>query len=292
MKTALPFVNIITDTLLTDENKKTAVFQTKGPLGHDLLVLSCDRMNPRHLAVLAKDDQVLMTSALHVTHNQHASPLVDFLRAAFITAFWQSPEHRAYVHGKDPKRARQEWSELMRDCNSLGYWLGGCVPMHASDDADLREQHYVIPRHLRKVVGTLSHDCYDITDAEIRFMVPRVNQRGTVGIKALGENLEHLMTGADYGKDAMNARAYIEQSFGYQHVVGNDVYAFRGRNILPVDADPYAIVFDEDTSFVLQRIHKGKAPAFLVHKQRRQEHRPVGNVIPFYKFSSSEENQD
>lgn len=270
---------------------KRALFHAQGMYGHDLFVIPAGFTSIKRRALLCKENRIIMQANIDecsVPESSTTSILVEFLQQAFIRDFWRDAKHRTYQPGEEhPGRSRQNWSDLMRDCNSIGYWLNGGRSIRNLDDDDTEQQYYAPPIQAITMGSELNTDTCCVTSVYFRFLCRRARAVREVGLQELDKNLEHLMVSRGCDADAMNERSYIKQTFTYDRVAGDDVYQFVGTNILKPDANPFVLEFNEHTTFLLGHIRKGKAGIFTRERagQRRlREWRTTSEFVPFYKF--------
>jgi hypothetical protein len=241
--------------------RATAHFQTKGPLGHEVIITPIDCVPKGLLFLLVHEDQVLMHTVS--TDVEPPSP-VDFVRAAFILDFWSNTSARLFRPSEKRLRPEQDWTPLMQDCSSLGFWLKGAVALHQNDQ-DFNERLYRPSKQELDVKGMPNDTLGTVKDVSLRFLHGSLQDQSPITVGDLGKDLSHLLTRTERAKssDWLNANHYIKQSFTYQYCLNDDVYTFECYNQLPLTAHPFQVVFGEHTCFKLSVVHEGKGPDFV-----------------------------
>lgn len=201
-------------------------------------------------------DQVLYQAEnIHGAQADH--PLVDFLRNIFLQEYWGDVENRklvreemtgAYFNSTATKIAlRPTWSELMLDCNNIGYLVNGMKPMH--DRSNGKEQAWEVPLGLyNQHVGV-----GNITDLVVRRIFSDSATLLPVSEVLSTEvpNDTHVRTSPiPKTVEDFYARTHIEQTFIFSIMRENGLYTYKCKNKLGLFDNPLEIIIGDNTECV------------------------------------------
>ena len=244
---------------LTDEQITNAAFRIAGRLGYEIIRTKIGSSQfDDEVTLLVRGNQTLYRAeGLYQFSNGKSveNPLVDFLKDVFLQEYWTVPENRKWVKdvrngafantNKFKPSIRTDWSDLLRDCNNIGYVVNGLRPMHERHEE--RGRHWwVVPRDLYDSAvgpGTISAltlnqirqpQSVNVPVADMLSLNPEVSD--SLWDRVRMEN-----------EDALMACLRIEQTFTFAIEREDGIYGYKCTNTLSLFDNPLVVELNDNT---------------------------------------------
>jgi hypothetical protein len=270
---------------LTDEQIANASFRIVGRLGYEIIRTKIGSLQYADEATfLVRGNQALyQAEGLYQFRvgEPVENPLVDFLKEVFLQEYWTVSENRkwvkdvrtgAYANTNKPKvNIRANWSELLRDCNNIGYTVNALRPMHERHEE--RGCHrWLVPCDLYdSVVGPGMIN--GLTVSQVRQVQPvAVPVADMLSLEPdVAGNLLSQAKLEDV--DALMACLRIEQTFVFMIDREDAIYGYKCTNTLGPFDNPLVVELNDNTVCVpLGRKFSVRTTRNEPNKGKRNDH--------------------
>jgi hypothetical protein len=204
------------------------------------------------LCFVRQADERVLYQAVYTRANSGVTkaPALEFLRQIFLIEYWYCPKNRelvpvydAPVHGMK----RQNWSDVMLDCNTMGHWLNSNSPLF---DEGERKTLAFVDKIGNYVEGPLLQSVRWSTE-ELHLNLGQKTPSAEITVRDISDrkltDIHHRRNLTDtfpVGGPFKRTEKVIQQQFKFNVVENDHTYALECLREIDTDENPFYIELD------------------------------------------------